>query len=63
MEFDKDKLIALIGTIAFHLVIFLILFFTILKTMVPDEEEGILVNFGTVEFSAGLYEPGGTTNA
>ena len=63
MEFDKDKLTALIGTIVFHLVIFLILFFTILKTMVPVEEEGILVNFGTVELSAGLYEPRGTTTA
>jgi TonB family protein len=63
MEFDKDKLIALIGTIAFHVVIFLILFFTVLKTMVPVEETGILVNFGTVELSAGLYEPRGTTTA
>ena len=61
MEFDKDKLIALIGTIAFHIVIFLILFFTILKTLVPDEDEGILVNFGTVDLSAGLFEPRGNT--
>ena len=61
MEFDKDKLIALFGSIAFHLVIFLILFFTILKTMVPVEEEGILVNFGTVDLSAGLFEPRGNT--
>jgi len=63
MEFDKDKLIALFGTITFHVAIFLILFFTILKTMVPDEELGILVNFGTVELSAGLYEPRGMTTA
>ena len=63
MKFDKDKLIALFGTITFHLVIFLILFFTILKTMVPDEEEGILVNFGTVDLSAGLFEPRGNTTS
>jgi len=63
MEFDKDKLIALVGTIAFHLVIFLILFFTILTTMVPVEEEGILVNFGTVDLSAGLFEPRGNTTS
>jgi TonB family protein len=63
MEFDKDKLTALIGTIAFHIVIFLILFFTILTTMVPVEDEGILVNFGTVDLSAGLFEPRGSTNA
>ena len=61
MEFDKDKLTALIGTIAFHLVIFLILFFTILTTIVPVEQEGFLVNFGTVELSAGLFEPRGNT--
>ena len=61
MEFDKDKLIALVGTIAFHATIFLILFFTILTTMVPIEEEGILVNFGTVDLSAGLFEPRGNT--
>jgi len=61
MEFDKDKLIALVGTIAFHATIFLILFFTILTTMVPVEEEGILVNFGTVDLSAGLFEPRGNT--
>ena len=63
MEFDKDKLIALFGTIAFHLVIFLLLFFTILKTMVPVEEEGIWVNFGTVDISAGLFEPRGNTTS
>jgi TonB family protein len=63
MEFDKDKLIALIGTIAFHLVIFVILLYTIIKTLVPVEEEGILVNFGTVDLSAGLFEPRGNTTS
>jgi len=63
MEFDKDKLIALIGTITFHLAIFLILLYTIIKTMVPVEEEGILVNFGTVDLSAGLFEPRGSITA
>jgi len=63
MEFDKNKLVALIGTIAFHLVIFLILFFIVLKAIVPEEDTGILVNFGTVELSTGLYEPRGNPNA
>jgi TonB family protein len=77
MEFDKDKLIALFGSIAFHLVIFLILFFTIIKAMGPLEEEeeifivglgegagkGIPVNFGTVNLSAGLFEPRGSLTA
>ena len=63
MEFDKDKLVALIGTIAFHLVIFLILFFIVLTSVVPEEDTGILVNFGNVELSTGLYEPRGNPNA
>jgi len=63
MEFDKDKLIALVGTIAFHIVIFLILLYSIMTTMVPAEEEGILVNFGTVDLSAGLFEPRGNTTS
>jgi len=59
MKFDKDDIIALLGTIAFHFVIFLILFFTILKTIVPDEETGVLVNFGNIDLAAGLFEPRG----
>ena len=64
MKFDKDDIIALLGTITFHFVIFLILFFTILKTIVPVEEEGVLVNFGNVDLASGLFEPrGGRTTA
>ena len=64
MKLDKDDIVALIGTIAFHFVIFLILFFTILKSIVPDEDEGVLVNFGNIDLAAGLFEPrGGRTNA
>ena len=64
MKFEKNEAAALIGTIVFHLVIFLILFFTILTTIVPNEEEGILVNFGNVDLSSGLFEPrGGGTSA
>ena len=63
MKFEKNETVALIGTIAFHLVIFLILFFTVLATIVPEEEGGILVNFGNVDLSTGLFEPrGGTTS-
>ncbi|MDR0794979.1 MAG: TonB family protein [Tannerella sp.] len=63
MEFDKNKLIALIGAIAFHLAIFLILLYSVITTLVAEEETGVLVNFGTVELSAGLYEPRGSTSA
>ena len=59
MKFDKDDIVALLGTIAFHFVIFLILFFTVLKTIVPDEESGVLVNIGNIDLAAGLFEPRG----
>jgi len=57
MKFKKDDTYSLIGTLLFHLVIFLILWFTVLKTIVPEEEEGILVNFGNIDAAAGLFEP------
>lgn len=57
MKFKKDDIYSLIGTLAFHLVIFLILWFTVLKTVVPEEEEGILVNFGNLNAAAGTFEP------
>ena len=42
---------------AFHLFILLILGFTVLRTVVPDEDGGILVNFGNVNAAAGTFEP------
>lgn len=57
MKFKKDDIYSLIGTLVFHLVIFLILWFTVLKTIVPEEDEGILVNFGNVSAAAGTFEP------
>lgn len=53
----KDDTISLIGTIVFHLIIFLILWFTVLKTAVPEEDEGILVNFGNLSMASGTFEP------
>jgi TonB family protein len=54
---DNDKIYGLIGTLLFHFVILLILFFTVLRTVVPEEEEGVLVNFGNVNAAAGTFEP------
>ncbi|MDR2682884.1 MAG: energy transducer TonB, partial [Dysgonamonadaceae bacterium] len=56
MKLDRDNAIAIIGTILFHLAIFVLMFFTLLKTVVPIEEEGILVNIGTIQTSAGFFE-------
>ena len=53
MRLNKDDIYSLIGTVAFHGVILLILWFTVLKTEVPDEDGGVLVNFGNVDAAAG----------
>ena len=57
MKFKKDDIISLAGTIGFHAILLLILLFTVLKTVVPDEDGGILVNFGNVDMAAGTFEP------
>ena len=54
MRLNKDDIYSLIGTVAFHGVILLILWFTVLKTEVPDEDGGVLVNFGNVDAAAGM---------
>ena len=45
MKLNKDDIYGLVGSLVFHLILLLILAFTVLKTVVPDEEGGILVNF------------------
>lgn len=57
MKLNKDDVYSIIGTVVFHGIIFLILWFSILKTVVPDEDGGVLVNFGNVDAAAGLFEP------
>lgn len=57
MKFDKDDTSALIGTIAVHLVLLLILYLGILRTVVPNEDSGVLVNFGNISASMGTFEP------
>lgn len=57
MKFNKDDIYGIAGTVAFHLAILLILWFTVLKTIIPEEDGGVLVNFGNVNSSAGTFEP------
>lgn len=57
MKFNKDDIYSIAGSVAFHLVIFLILWFTVLKTVIPEEDGGVLVNFGNVNAAAGTFEP------
>ncbi len=57
MKFNKDDIYSFIGTVAFHAAILLLLLFTVLRTEIPDEDGGILVNFGNVDAAAGTFEP------
>ncbi|MDR2680265.1 MAG: TonB family protein [Tannerella sp.] len=57
MKFNKDDIFALICTILVHLALLLILYFSILRTIVPSEDSGILVNFGNVYAAVGTFEP------
>ena len=57
MKLNKDDIYGIAGSVAFHLFILLILGFTVLRTVVPDEDGGILVNFVNVNAEAGTFEP------
>ncbi len=56
-KINKDDIISLAGTIGLHAILLLILLFSVLKSIVPEEEGGILVNFGNVNVSSGTFEP------
>ncbi|MDR1222062.1 MAG: TonB family protein [Tannerella sp.] len=62
MKLNKDDISALTGTVIVHLVLILILYFSILRTIVPNEDSGILVNFGDMYTAVGTYEPQYTAN-
>lgn len=57
MNFNKDDIYSLIGTLVFHLAIILLLLSMTLRTEIPDDDGGVLVNFGNVNAAAGTFEP------
>ena len=57
MKLNKDDIYGIAGSVAFHLFILLILGFTVLRTVVPDEDGGILVIFGNVNSASVTFEP------
>ena len=57
MRLNKDDIYSLIGTLAFHVALLALLWFTVLRTEVPEEDGGVLVNFGNVDAAAGMFEP------
>ena len=58
MKLTKEKILGLSGSLIFCIIMFLILWLSILKTVLPAMETGILVNFGNdLEGALGMYEP------
>jgi TonB family protein len=57
MKITKEKIYGYTGSGVFCLLLFLILYFTVLRAEVKAGEEGVLVNFGTVDLSSGVFEP------
>ena len=53
----REQLYGIVGAIFFCLAILVILFFSVLKTIIPQEEEGIWVRFGNINVAAGTFEP------
>lgn len=53
----KEEITGFIGSCIFCFLVFLALYFTYLSIMPKQEEEGVLVNFGTVNLSTGTFVP------
>jgi len=53
----REEIYGYSGSGIFCLLIFILLYLTVLKTTVKSGEEGILVQFGTVDSSSGLFNP------
>jgi TonB family protein len=62
MNLTREKIYGYTGSLIFCAIVFAILWFSVLKTIIPSQEEGILVNFGNVDEAAGLFEPQNTGN-
>ena len=61
MNFDKDDITALFGTIILHLILLIFLYYGVLRSFIPLDDGGIPVNFGDFYTSTGIYEPPPTT--
>lgn len=59
MTINKDKSIALAGTVLIHMAILVLMLMMGFKKNSPVAEEGLLVNFGNVDEAQGLFEPAG----
>lgn len=55
--FHSEKGKGVAGSIAFHIILILVLIIAGITATPPQAEEGLLVNFGTDDFGSGLIEP------
>jgi TonB family protein len=57
MAVTKEKITGYMGSAVFCGLLLLLLYFTFLLTKTETKEQGILVNFGTVDWASGTFEP------
>ncbi len=57
IKVTTEQIVGFSGSAIFCLLIILFLYFTFLHTKVNAGEEGIFVNFGTVDWASGTFEP------
>ena len=62
MKITREKILGSIGSIIFCGLLIVILYCTYLYTKIETEEQGVLVNFGTVDWAAGTFEPAPQSN-
>lgn len=62
MRIGKSDIAAGIGTALIMVLLFLFLLYCGFSARIPDEEEGLTVNFGNIDVSAGRFEPQGQTS-
>ena len=60
MKLNRDDIEGIVVSLGVHLLILLFLIFWIIKTAVPAEGGGVMVNFGTIDAASGTFSPGGT---
>lgn len=56
MKITKEEIAGFMGSVIICSLILLLLYFIVLKSEIKAGEEGILVNFGTVDWAAGTFE-------
>ncbi len=56
MNLTKEKIFGYVGSLIFCAILLLILWFSVLKTVIETREEGVLVNFGNDDLPNNLTQ-------